>query len=120
LVNTVVEALILSNDDETRYQDITDSTKGIVFMGTPHLGADIAAWGRFLGRIGNVITIGFIRTDLIRDLKPKSREFIEIASSFVNRIARLQIVSFFERGTMGGVLVLLGRSSFTIVALTIA
>jgi len=100
-----VEALILAHDDETRYQDIKDSTRGIVFMGTPHHGADIAAWGRFLGKIGNVITIGFIRTDLIRDLKSKSRELTDIASSFVRRTTRLRIVSIYERGTMGGILV---------------
>ncbi|KAF8241285.1 hypothetical protein K440DRAFT_573639 [Wilcoxina mikolae CBS 423.85] len=99
------KALNIAHEHARVHRDITQSTKGIVFMGTPHLGADVAAWGRFFGNIGNVVTFGSFRTDLLKDLKSKSREFGDIATSFVERAADLQIVSMFERRPTKGILV---------------
>jgi hypothetical protein len=111
LVNRVLKALNVAHEHARVHQDITQSTKGIIFMGTPHLGADVAAWGNFLGNIGNVVTFGSFRTDLLKDLKSKSREFGEIAKAFVERAADLQIVSLFERRPTKGILVTSGRTS---------
>lgn len=104
-IDRVPEALNFAHEHGRVHRDITQSTKGIVFMGTPHLGADVAAWGKLLGNIGNVVTFGSFRTDLLKDLKSKSREFGEIAKAFVERAADLQIVSLFERRPTKGILV---------------
>lgn len=71
-------------------------------MGTPHRGADIASWTRILREVGNVITIGSVRSDLLESLEPKSKEFSEISKQFVSRTKDLHIVSVFEgRPTKG-------------------
>jgi hypothetical protein len=74
-------------------------------MGTPHLGADVAAWGAFFGIIGNTIAAGAIKADLLKDLKPKSREIANIATTFVSRSTNLQIVSMYECKPTKGVMV---------------
>jgi len=71
-------------------------------MGTPHLGSDKAVWAEFFARIGSIPMIGSAETDLLKDLKPKSREFGDIAASFVQRATGLRFVSMYEcRPTYG-------------------
>lgn len=66
-------------------------------MGTPHRGADIAYWTKILGKLANVPLLGSIRTNLLKDLEPKSRVLGEICSQFVERGQNLQIFTFYER-----------------------
>jgi len=81
-------------------------------MGTPHLGADIVRWGQVLAHIRNLVSIGSIKTDLLKDLKSKSKQYGEIAAYFVQTAAELQIVSMFEcRPTKGAMVP--SRSSLT-------
>jgi hypothetical protein len=60
-------------------------------MGTPHRGADIAYWSKILGKLANVPLLGSVRTDLLKDLEPKSKTLGEICSQFVERGQKLQI-----------------------------
>ena len=66
-------------------------------MGTPHRGADIAYWGRILGKLANLPLMGSIRTELLKELQPKSVTLGEICSQFVERGSKLQMYSFYER-----------------------
>jgi hypothetical protein len=71
-------------------------------MGTPHRGADIAYWTKILGKLANIPLLGSIRTELLKDLAPKSSVLGEICSQFVERGVNLKIFSFYERVKTSG------------------
>jgi hypothetical protein len=73
-----------------------------MFMGTPHRGAEIAYWTRILGAFANVPLLGSIRTDLLKDLAPKSVRLGNICSQFVERAGKLDIVTIYERQIIKG------------------
>ena len=81
----------------SRYQTLLAAIKGVIFMATPHRGADIATWSKILGRLANIPLLGNIRTDLLEDLRPKSELLMTISSDFVERGAGLSIFSIYER-----------------------
>jgi hypothetical protein len=71
-------------------------------MGNPHWGADVAYWSKILGKLANVPLLGSIRTNLLKDLEPKSRTLGEVCSQFVERGQKLPIFTFYERAkTLG-------------------
>jgi hypothetical protein len=82
-------------------------------MGTPHLGADIAAATRFLRDISNVITIRGVRKDLLKVLEPKSVELRDISQQFVRRALGLRIVSMYEQNLTYKILVSCVWQSFS-------
>jgi len=82
-------------------------------MGTPHLGADIAAATRFLRNISNVITMGGVRSDLLEVLQRRSKELQDISQRFVRRAKELQIVSMYEQNRTKRILVV-DRDSATL------
>ena len=98
------QALIIANERQNLYGDILNATKGILFMGTPHRGADVAFWSGILGTLANGLTLGQgVRTDLLGHLKTKSNILGAICTQFVERGAGLQVVTFFERKKIPGV-----------------
>jgi len=82
-------------------------------MGTPHLDADIEGWGQFLAKIGNLVSTRSIRTDLLKDLKSKSKQFGDIAALFRETATGLKIVSMFECRPTKGVMVSLHLESLS-------
>jgi hypothetical protein len=95
----------MAHDLEKDYGDIKQSVKGVIFMGTPHLGAGIASASRFLRDIANVITVRGIRRDLLKALEPKSQELTDISRRFVHRTLSLQILSMYEQNRTKNILV---------------
>ncbi|KAK3638983.1 hypothetical protein LTR56_012706 [Elasticomyces elasticus] len=73
-----------------------------MFMGTPHRGSDSAYWGRILGNIGNIPMLASLRTDLLKDLKPRSTTLGDICSQFVERATTLHIITLYERQKITG------------------
>ena len=73
-----------------------------MFLGTPHHGSDYGLWVGILGRIANMGFLKPIRTDLLKDLEPKSEKLAEICSQFVKRAEPLQIVTVYETQKMKG------------------
>jgi cell division FtsZ-interacting protein ZapD len=71
--------------------------KGIAFMGTPHLGSDVAAATKALRGIANVVTGGAVRNDLLKMLERNSRELQHISEQFVLRGSSLEIASMYEQ-----------------------
>jgi ankyrin repeat domain-containing protein 50 len=73
-------------------------------MGTPHRGSDIAAALNPLATVldlglrasGGGRIIGSIRKDLIRLLSRDSNALGDITESFVHRVEKLKIISFYE------------------------
>lgn len=67
-------------------------------MGTPHRGASLASWALLFSNIVNVVSLGKgVRTDLLRDLQPKSLMLMETERQFVQRSVPLKIMSFTEQ-----------------------
>ncbi|KAL7915838.1 hypothetical protein GGI35DRAFT_430805 [Trichoderma velutinum] len=93
----VKKALVLAHELNHHYQDILTSTTGIVFMGTPHRGADIVNWTSFLtNAIKAVSGNQIVRTDLVKELNTHSSTLLEISKSFLPRSSSLAIMSFIE------------------------
>lgn len=93
----VKKALIIAHERSQRYETITRDVHGIVFMGTPHRGSDLAFWSSMLATIGNLFVLGSLRTDLLQDLQNKSDTLGSICSQFVERAQLLHILTFYER-----------------------
>ncbi|KAJ3537607.1 hypothetical protein NM208_g4450 [Fusarium decemcellulare] len=91
------EALVLAHEDNLRYGDIVKSTTGIVFMGTPHQGSNIADWTSFLTNSIQIVSGNrIVRNDLLKDLRTHSSTLLEISKSFLPRSSNLAIMSFVE------------------------
>ena len=92
----------------SRYTNILQSTKAVVFFGTPHSGseqvnllsvlADIVAVFGSLSMVDRAY--GKIRQDLVRTLKPRSVELEALSMSFTERSKELEIISFYEENAM--------------------
>jgi hypothetical protein len=101
------QALVLAHEG-SRYTNILQSTKAIVFFGTPHLGSEHADFLSILIGIVNTMesismvqhTFGKTRQDLVDILKPRSTELENLSMSFTNRTKDIEIVSFYEEKAM--------------------
>jgi len=72
------------------YASLHRDIKAVVFLGTPHRGADLA-------RILNLIlTVSFSSRSFVKQLNPNSDVIKSINSTFVHRANSLRLVSFFE------------------------
>lgn len=100
------KAMILARERSDRYESLSRDVCGVMFMGTPHRGSDVAFWSKFFRSFANTLTLGNIRTSLLKDLEPKSETLWNISSAFIQRGKSLKkIFSFYEQHTIGGVLV---------------
>lgn len=99
----VKRALILSksvsNEKIEHLRSTYVSTYGILFMGTPHNGADLAKWGSLLQNIcGAVLPKKFIETSpqLIKTLRTDNEVLQSINSLFAEMMSRYHIYFFHE------------------------
>jgi hypothetical protein len=100
------KAMIIAHERSDRYESLSRDVYGVMFMGTPHRGSDVAFWSKFFRSFVNTLTLGNLRTELLKNLEPKSEVLGSISSAFIERARGLQkIFSFYERQTIAGVLV---------------
>ena len=72
-------------------------SKGVIFMGTPHRGADAASYGNFAARALETIQMGTATNkNLVSDLKRNSPALWQITQQFVERASTLRIKTFYE------------------------
>ena len=91
------KALIAAHNNEI-YRQINKNTIGIVFLGTPHRGANLAAMLKAL------LEVAFSETRFVADLVPGSQIIKEINDAFADRSKTLQLASLWEsRGMTAGV-----------------
>ncbi|KAK0713128.1 hypothetical protein B0T26DRAFT_677503 [Lasiosphaeria miniovina] len=99
-------ALLYSNDVRAHHQEdfrsIFVSTYGIIFLGTPHNGSDLAMWGRVLQYMSDaIIPRKFFETEsvLIRTLKKDNETLQLINSHFLDIYQRFRIHMVHENHT---------------------
>lgn len=98
------------------YGALLKSIRGIVFLGVPHRGADIAYWASLPANIIKYGSLGFRgSTDFLNSLEKNSESWRTISKQFVERAESLQIRTFFETKKIGNVLV--STASCLLVAL---
>ncbi|KAI1112902.1 hypothetical protein F5Y14DRAFT_463011 [Nemania sp. NC0429] len=99
----VKRALLYSNDLRTSqhedYRSIYVSTYGIVFLGTPHTGADIATWGTVLQAMSDaVVPRSFFQSEsvLLKTLKRDNETLQNINNHFLDVYQRFKILMAHE------------------------
>ncbi|CAI4218402.1 unnamed protein product [Parascedosporium putredinis] len=95
----------------SNYWDIYNSTKAIVFFGTPHRGSDAAKWLDMLSTITSNVS-GRPKSRFAELLQTHSNGLLEISEDFMPLASSFSIVSFYEEygeGWWGKVIV--GKSS---------
>ncbi|KAK5625677.1 hypothetical protein RRF57_001393 [Xylaria bambusicola] len=99
----VKRALLYSNDLRTSqhedYRSIYVSTYGIVFLGTPHTGSDIATWGSVLQAMSDaVVPRSFFQSEsvLLKTLKRDNETLQNINSHFLDVYQRFKILMAHE------------------------
>nr|CDP29941.1 Putative protein of unknown function [Podospora anserina S mat+] len=102
----VKRALLYSNDVRAHHQEdfrsVFVSTYGIIFLGTPHNGSDIAIWGRVLQAMSEVaIPRKLFETQsvLLKALKKDNEGLQEINSHFLDVYQRFRIQMVHEGHT---------------------
>ncbi|KAH9204036.1 Alpha/Beta hydrolase protein [Leptodontidium sp. 2 PMI_412] len=98
----IKQALVVARLDSNLYPGVQSSTKGIVFLSTPHRGSSSTDWPITLGKALNAIlkftpsSVGSTRTDLLETLKTNSDELQRLATDFRNQAVGIKIVSCYE------------------------
>jgi hypothetical protein len=90
-----IQAIINGYNDKS-YKSIIDNTKAIIFLGTPHRGADYA------GLLNGLLQVSFSSKDFVRQLRPNSELIQEVNNAFRDRSESLQLVSYYESTGMQG------------------
>ena len=72
------------------YALLANNIKGVVFLGTPHRGSDLA------NILNLILTISFSSRSFVKQLNSNSEGIRAINNSFVHRVDSLKLVSFFE------------------------
>ncbi|KAI1747836.1 Alpha/Beta hydrolase protein [Xylaria castorea] len=86
------QALAFAQDD---YPSMASCTKGIVFFGTPHRGADAAHWAVMAEKIGHAV-LRTSQSEFLKVLARNSEDLYEITEDFRPIAANYAIVSFYE------------------------
>lgn len=96
-------ALLYSNDVSSHHhahlRSVFVSTYGIIFLGTPHNGADAASWGLVLQRMTHaVIPRSILDTEpvLLKTLKKDSETLQEISNRFLDIYQKFSIHMAYE------------------------
>jgi len=86
------EALILAHEQGSPYQAIFNQVQGIVFLGTPHKGADLAAL------LSNILNVSFSQRIYVNQLRKDGKLIETLTDSFNPLIegSRIELISFFE------------------------
>lgn len=91
------QALNLAHQDPENYRDMLERFTGVVFMGTPHGGADVAFWASYAGRLLNAASLG-TRTNvgLLQVLRKDSKFLGTLSHTFALQNGSLKIITFYE------------------------
>jgi hypothetical protein len=100
------QAIIRAHERSQVYGNLLRDVRGIIFMGVPHRGADLAYWATFTANILQFGQLGLgTNPRFVEVLKRSSPTFANISGQTVERAARLSIRTFYETEKMGNQLV---------------
>ncbi|CAI7616134.1 unnamed protein product [Penicillium glandicola] len=111
------KAILLSrNNPETHFQDVFDALKGVIFMGTPHMGAWMANWAKIpANTFGFVKSINVNLIDVLqRDnqlLESIQRDFLAMVRQVREKGRGLEVTCFFEELPTRGVGTIVSKES---------
>ncbi|KAI1192246.1 Alpha/Beta hydrolase protein [Nemania serpens] len=91
----IKQALVLAEQSEHDFPGMTKHTKGIVFFGTPHRGADAAQWALLATKIAGAV-VPRLRPGHLKLLTRNSEGLYKISEDFQHLAPRYAIVSFYE------------------------
>lgn len=100
--------MIIAQERSKVYGDLLSHIHGIIFLGTPHRGSDLAWWATFAAEILKAGQLGLGRgtnTAYVEALKKNSAEFSHISQQWIERSETLQIRTFYETEKLSGILV---------------
>lgn len=97
------QALNYAHARFSQYHVILDSTKAIVFFGTPHQGSDAATWASFLGSVGKAVRVR--NTDVVEELRRWSSPLVELTTTFSELAPKFLTSTYFETKATNGVVV---------------
>lgn len=80
--------------DGNNSKNIFESTRGVMFMGTPHNGADAAKLALTIANIARTLTT--INMNNLTLLKPGSEPLIEVSRRFGYLVQNLKVVTVIE------------------------
>jgi hypothetical protein len=85
---------------QQEFQDLRLSVAGIVFLGAPFQGSDVAIFGEWLARLSS------LDSTLLQALKRGSRELYELSTDFCGSYSEWDLICFYEKKDtiFGGVL----------------
>ncbi len=73
--------LALAHEREKLYQATLQSIKGVIFLGTPHAGSDLASMLNWLAKIAKVASLGHSNSQLVEALKSQGNDLLRNPSS---------------------------------------
>ncbi|KAL4756001.1 uncharacterized protein BDW70DRAFT_164915 [Aspergillus foveolatus] len=88
------------------YGNIADSTRAILFFGTPHQGSDVSA---YLGKLRETVLLG--RSEIVDELAQWSALLAELTTPFSEVAPRYIITTFFEQKPTKGVIIVAESSA---------
>lgn len=98
--------MIRAQERSNLYGELLSKIHGIVFLGTPHRGSDVAYWASFPAKLLKALQLGTgTNTGYLKALTRNSEEFSCISQQWVERSRGLVIRTFFETDMLHGVLV---------------
>ena len=83
-----------------------ENAKAIIFLGTPHRGADLAAL------LSNLLAVTFSNRIFVDQLRANSEMIKEINDTFKDRSECLELISYYESEAMRGAGVLFNPRFF--------
>lgn len=92
----VLQALVKANTN-ARFQDIKNSTTGVLFLGCPHRGSDSASLGQIVARIARATLFAKPKTQLLESLEKDSEQLYDISEEFSHMHSLFKIVSCYEQ-----------------------
>ncbi|EPE26177.1 alpha/beta-Hydrolase [Glarea lozoyensis ATCC 20868] len=101
----VFKQILIRANEEPEYSSILDHVYGVVFFGTPHRGATLAAWKSMSANIVRAASFNTSTNVISKDLKLRSDFLVNVAESWIHRGAKLEIVSCYEMQVVHGFIV---------------
>ncbi|KND88024.1 Protein SERAC1, partial [Tolypocladium ophioglossoides CBS 100239] len=102
----IKKAIIRAQERSDLYGELLSKIHGIIFLGTPHCGSDVAWWASIPANLLRALQLGTgTNTAYLKALTTNSAEFSLISQQWVERSKNLTIRTFYETEMLCGVLV---------------